>query len=360
MPIDLSNKPVLTSRGFDPNAPRTEAPFDPSQLTNAKAQIEYLVNTGKLSPEDANKALKPYGAKLDLQPANKGRGPGGRDYYQVTGRHSLLKEFVLPASLMVGAGVGLNALVSALAAAPAAATTPTLGGVGLSGSAPAATGITAGSATLGPGVGFGAGGTPIAASLGSAAAPSVVAPAVTAAAGGGLPFWGKALIGFGTDALKTYLGNRASGKANDALQEGGDKAVALHKEALGPYMGLGANAAGSLGYLMGMGPMPSFAGGPSSTALPIAAEPKFVGSGRTMAADTQPTSAASAIPRAASPHVMADPQSMAGLGGGALNPAQAMTRSSFVRMRAPDGEEDDVPAQFVQDALRRGAVQVGA
>lgn len=387
MPIDLSNKPVLQGRGYAPVDP---AAFDPSQLTDAKAQIEYLVNTGKLSVADANQALRPYGAKLDLQASNRGRGPGGRDYYQVTGNHSLLKEFVLPASLMVGAGVGLNVLANALAAGAGTAgysaaapnavnafTTPTLTGsglVGASGSVPAsiaaspgvglaaapAAAVPAAGASVGTGFGFGAGGTPVAASFPSTAASAGstaanVAGNVASAAGGGLPFWAKAGIGFGADLFKTFMANRASGNANKELQKGIERSEGLYKDALGPYMNLGAQGADALGYLMGLpGAGPGVSSGPMSPAT--ASAPASLSTiGRTRPTDA--ISSGSAVPRGA----MVDPSGMGGggslstLGQTAPQNAPAMTRSSFVRMQAPDGEIGEVPFDLVAQARAKGA-----
>lgn len=385
MPVDLANKPMLPGRG----TPAPAQPFDPSQLTDAKAQIEYMVNTGRMSPEDANAALKPYGAKLDLQAANRGRGPGGRDYYQVTGNHSLLKEFVLPASLMVGAGVGINVLANALAAGATTAgytaaapnavnaftTTPTLAGVGASGSVPAsisgATGVGLGAApavsavpaagaTIGPGVTFGSGAGGVSPAAVNAAANTGIGGAgigsATATAGTGLPWWGKALIGFGSDAFKTFMANRASGKANEELQKGIAQATGVYKDELGPYMSLGAGAAGSLGHLMGISPA---SGGSAVGPMqgPTAGAPGNLASiGRQMPANTVATGIAQ-------PRNMVDPAGA--MGGGNLasvgtpqapQNAPAMTRSSFVKMWHPaSGEMGEVPADRVEEAKRLGA-----
>lgn len=380
MPVDLTNKPMLLGRG----TPAPSQPFDPSQLTDAKAQIEYLVNTKRMSVGDANAVLKQYGAKLREVDGSPG-------YYNVTGNHSILKEFVLPASLMVGAGVGINVLANALAAGAATTgysaaapnavnaftATPTLAGVGASGSVPAsisgATGVGLGAApavsavpaagaTIGPGVSFGASGAGVSPAAVNAAANTGIGGAgigsAAATAGTGLPYWGKALIGFGSDAFKTFMANRASGKANDELQKGIQQATGVYKDVLGPYMNLGAGAAGSLGHLMGISPA---APGGAVPSVPTAGGPGNLASiGRQMPAGAE------AIGTAA-PRNMVDPAGAMGGGGNlasvgspqAPQNAPAMTRSSFVRMRAPDGEEDDVPFQFVPDALRRGAVEIG-
>ena len=250
------------------------------------------------------------------------------------------------AALALGAAAPLGALAGAQLL-PALA----------SGGAPAATGIPAGSATIGPGVGMGAGGVPVGSTLGGAVAPSAgsgIASGVgtaASAAGGGLPFWAKAAMGFGSDALKTFFANKASGKANEALQAGGDKAIATFKDALGPYMNLGGQAAGNLGFLMGTGPLPGTGGGYGTASAPVSAQivSPNQSTGRTMPEGGMVTG--QAIPRPQAPPNMVDPRGFGSLAG-RLDPARAQTQSSFVRMVNPAGEVDDIPADKVQDAIR--------
>lgn len=258
------------------------------------------------------------------------------------------QDWLIPGAIgAVGAAGALGAFGGAAGSAA------TGGGAAGSSAVPAA------GATVGPGVGFGAGGVPVgttlggttmATAVGGSAIPSALGTAASVA-GGGLPFWAKAAMGFGSDALKTFFGNRASNKANDALQAGGDKAIETFQQALGPYMNLGGQAAGNLGFLMGMGPLPG-AGGPSAPvnagSTPVSTP---VQTGRTIPEGGMVTG--QAIPRPQAPPNMVDPRGFGSLAG-RVDPARAMSQSSFVRMRAPDGEIGDVPAARMQEALADG------
>ena len=261
------------------------------------------------------------------------------------------QDWLIPGAIgAVGAAGALGAFGGGAGAASA--------GGGATGSSAVATGIPAGSATLGPGVGMGAGGVPVGSTLGGAVAPSAGSGIASglgtaaSAAGGGLPFWAKAAMGFGSDALKTFFANKASGKANEALQAGGDKAIATFTDALGPYMNLGGQAAGNLGFLMGTGPLPGTGGGYGTSSAPVSAPivSPNQSTGRTMPEGGMVTG--QAIPRPQAPPNMVDPRGGFGSLAGRVDPARAQTASSFVRMVNPAGEEDDIPADKVQDAIR--------
>lgn len=300
-----------------------------------------------------------------------------------------VKGILRDTAISFAAPLAVNAILGAAAPSAASTATPTLGNIGATGSLPAsvtgsagatltAPGAVAGAAvptvgasvgtgvgfgtggaavptagsTVGPGVGFGAGGVPVSSTLGT----TTMATAAPAAAGFIDPnavangnFFKKALFSLGADAAKTFFSGRASSQANKELQKGGDAAIATYKEAFDPYMKLGANAANAQNYLMGFGPLGAFGGGQ----VPVSPNAPPQTTGRT--APEGAPSLGNAIPRTSA---MVDPQGMGSLGAFGRRAAQ-QSQSSFIKMRAPDGEVGDVHPSQLQAALAAGAQELG-
>lgn len=259
------------------------------------------------------------------------------------------------------AGVASGAFGGGAAAGGAtSAATPTLANV----TAGSTAGLPGAAATLGAAPAVAGGAVPLSAAaaaenvatpIGTAAGKvgSNVLPALTTGGTSSVPFWQKALVGFGADAVKTYLSNRASGNANKDLQKGTQEAIDLYKQTFAPYLSLGSGAARDLGILMGQG------GGAGAAGAPGSAAPAGLAnlSGRRMPEGATPTG--QAIPRPASqmgtpPLVPQQAQpSLADLSA-PQQMAQAQSASSFVPMTSPDGEEGEIPFARVAEAEAAG------
>lgn len=158
---------------------------------------------------------------------------------------------------------------------------------------------------------------------------------------------------------------RASDNAVKAQTEAADKALELTKQQYeqdradyAPYRNLGAFSLGQLGHLVGMPENYDFGSkqfwGTIGDALsgPLrGAQPAITPSASPWVA----SSTAPPIPQAApqsDPRALPEFQSLRDLG------ARQQTSSSFVRMRAPNGEEEDVHPSEVPIFAQHGAVRV--
>ncbi len=280
--------------------------------------------------------------ELGFQPPNndwrfvaKDNGTYGIDRKDFVERN---QNWITPA-LIAPAAIGG---VAALAAGGGAAASGAGAAGGAGGSVPAA------GATLGPGVGFGAGGAPVASAgfasgggalTGAGTAAGIIGPVVSSK-----DFWGKTLFGLGGDLLNGYLNNRSANNAADELIKAGDKQVALYDKALGPYMDPGPLNA--LKFLSGLPAGGSPVQG-STTGTPVPGTgPTANANGGRLAPPGAP-SLGTAGPR---------PGRLASLTGATPQAqAQQQQASSYVRMVSPDGEEGSVHPSQVQNAIQAGA-----
>lgn len=158
-------------------------------------------------------------------------------------------------------------------------------------------------------------------------------------------------IGAAADLIKSHNAKKAADQAAKAETAATDKALALNqqiyderKNAMAPYAGYGTEAMGTLGALMGL-PAPGAGGAPAQQMVvdpgkdPI---PKSV-NGTPMQPNVPVTGKMSDVfkPAAKTPV-----------------DASAQTASSYVRMRAPNGEEQDVPHEFAPYFQEAGAQPV--
>lgn len=163
-------------------------------------------------------------------------------------------------------------------------------------------------------------------------------PAIAIAAG----------IGAVGSIASAAIQSRAAGRAADTQENAANNALGLQRDIynqtradLAPYRDAGASAVGTLSGLMGLpmasssGPMASTSGGVQPQRAPRQLPPGF---------DVNKP-------------ILPFGQSLADLAPRAAE-AHQQNQSSYVRMRAPNGEEDDVPPQFVDEFLGRGAVRV--
>ena len=268
-------------------------------------------------------------------------------------------DWALPA---IGMGAVAAAPLIAGAFGGAAAAAPTTSSLGASASVPAFSGgltslpaasaaIPAAGATIGPGVTFGAPAAAGTAATTASGGASSVMPAAASAAGGAGSFYGKALLGLGGDLLNGYFANRGANRAADELNKSAEAQIASYDKALGPYMD-----PGPLNILKGLAGIPVGGGAGAGTHGATAGTPvPGLGAG---------TTGRTAPPTAGPPAGFGVPRqggTLASMAGNPQRQAQAQTASSFVRMVNQDGEEDDIPADRVQDAIRMfGARPVGA
>lgn len=133
---------------------------------------------------------------------------------------------------------------------------------------------------------------------------------------------------------------QANEQATQQLQGGNTAATDIYKESFSPYMNLGSQSANTLAGLMGFAPLQS---GTSQATTPAAVAPEMTTT-RTRPEDSP------VIGHAQARGTLAD------LGQDLQSRAQ--TRSSFVRMRAPDGTEEDVPEAQAQHFMSMGAQRV--
>lgn len=147
----------------------------------------------------------------------------------------------------------------------------------------------------------------------------------------------------GATALdEAYDAKKANEQATQQLQGGNTAATNTYKESFSPYMNLGSQSANTLAGLMGFAPLQDGAAQQAAPAQAQAQEP--------YATRVRPEDS-SVIGHAQARGTLAD------LGQDIQSRAQ--TRSSFVRMRAPNGEEDDVPQSAVKHFTDLGGMVVG-
>ncbi len=139
----------------------------------------------------------------------------------------------------------------------------------------------------------------------------------------------------------------ANTQSRDVINQGTQQALGAFNGAYSPYLTLGSQSANTLGGLFGfdMTPQPMQTGGgaPMASGAPVAAPTPYATRVRP---DDSPV-IGHAIPRGST---LADLAQESG---------QAQTRSSFVRMRAPDGTEEDVPQAQARHFMDLGAEMVG-
>lgn len=167
-----------------------------------------------------------------------------------------------------------------------------------------------------------------------------------------------AIISAGGAVGGALIGKSASDNATEAQTDAADQSLALTEKMYeqdradyAPYRNLGAFSVGELGHLTGMPKdfgtqaVQQATATPATTAAPAPHQSLW---DRIVARDHQPAAAESEVTRAAPEF-----QTLRDLG------ATQQTASSFVRMRAPNGEEADVPsheaALFEAQGARRMA-----
>ncbi len=164
-----------------------------------------------------------------------------------------------------------------------------------------------------------------------------------------------AIIAGGSAIGGALIGKSASDNATEAESDAADKAVALTKDMYeqdradyAPYRNLGAFSVGELGSLVGMpkdfGTQAVDAATQPRTAVPRPATTPHV-SPWTAITDNNPETRPELAPRP-------EFQSLRDLG------AQQQSASSFVRMRAPNGEEEDVDPREVPFFQAQGAMRL--
>lgn len=149
--------------------------------------------------------------------------------------------------------------------------------------------------------------------------------------------------------------------AAETQAQSSEEAIALQKQMyeqdradMAPYRNLGAYSVGALGHLTGMPPTPSTpatapsSGGAIGPGVPVdtSAKPPDI------LKDTDTTLPGAQGPRGM-PTQAPESRSLRDLG------ARQQTQSSFVRMRAPNGQEKDVDQTMVDYYRQRGAVVLG-
>jgi len=149
------------------------------------------------------------------------------------------------------------------------------------------------------------------------------------------------------EAIAQGIGNhQAAGEANKALQQGVTQGVDTYNQAFGPYMHMGSQAANTLSGLMGFAPASTSAPGMGASAPPA-----------TTGRPYESPATGRAQPR---PTVEGAPNAGIGTSLAELARPQVQSASSYqrVRMRAPDGTEEDVDPQEVSLFESKGARRV--
>ena len=163
------------------------------------------------------------------------------------------------------------------------------------------------------------------------------------------------IIGAGTALGGALIQKSSSDKATDAQTDAANKAVALTEKMYeqdradyAPYRNIGAFSLGQLGHLTGM--PPDF----GTKAVSEATAPRTAVQRAPTTSNAQPTpSVWGRITSMENPAVsLPEFQSLRDLG------AQQQSASSFVRMRAPDGEEADIPPHEVALFESHGATRI--
>ncbi len=202
-------------------------------------------------------------------------------------------------------------------------------------------------------------------------------------AGGALaPFTGGASLAIGAAIDQGRKADKAIGQAATTQNQAIDKALAAQNQSIGqagevfrnnyadtrnlyqPFYGAGTGSLGALMGLMGVssGPMPesallsspSMSSGGAQAGPPMSMTSRGPGMPEAMHEIT-----GTAVPRS-SVEAQAQPGgTLASLGQqAAQQQAQQQTSSGYVRMRAPTGEEADVPENAVAAAMKKGAVRL--
>ncbi len=154
------------------------------------------------------------------------------------------------------------------------------------------------------------------------------------------PFTGGASIPVGEAVAEGLSHSAANDKANEQLQAGNNQAIDLYKQTYAPYLNAGSQASSTLAGLMGFSPSPTGQATPAAAPAPVAA--------------AEPVEAPKPYQGQSGGHGY-------GMTGG-LDTLQSLaarqpTQSSYrtVRMRAPDGTEEDVPHAQARHFLDLGA-----
>ncbi len=147
----------------------------------------------------------------------------------------------------------------------------------------------------------------------------------------------------GANGVASQMENADAAKqANEQLQTGNNAALDTYKQQFSPYTNLGSQSANTLASLMGFSPLPA-----NSTEAPYTP-------GNVEGYNTRTRPEDAPIVGHAQPRGTFD-------AGGSLSDlgqqvqSRANSRSSFVRMRAPDGTEEDVPQAQVKHFMELGA-----
>lgn len=193
---------------------------------------------------------------------------------------------------------------------------------------------------------------PTAAPLASQALPPSATPPFVPPGGqpSSIP-WGAIIPGAIEAGVGLWTANRASNAAQQAAQtqtQAGERAMALNREALGPYMNMGGQAANTLAGLSGFTPMPATAPGPQMGGSSLG----------TIGPRSRPPDAP--IIGRAKPRGDTNESRMLGRTLSELRPvaAQAQTQSGYVRLQDDTGQEMSVPAALAPELVRRGARRV--
>lgn len=177
------------------------------------------------------------------------------------------------------------------------------------------------------------------------------------------------LIGSGISALTQVgaakIGSNASKKAADTQTAAGNKALALNEQIYNqqrqdqnPYMQAGQQGLSNLQQLVGNqqprfgGGMTPGQGGPAPLNLGNAfGGPQAPPQGAMPAQGGQPMGQPAGAPQQAPMGSQGQPPMMA--------QAPQSPQGAMVKLRAPDGSVEDVPAQLADQFIQRGAMRVG-
>jgi hypothetical protein len=241
-----------------------------------------------------------------------------------------------------------------------------LGSAGGAGAAASAGGLPTATAGLPAGLG-----TPVAFGAGGGAAGGAAAAVGTGAKMAGGINWTKFLVNQGANIVGSLLQGRQVSKAVDAQVQGSKEAAAQleklygeQKSNLAPYTSLGANAAGTLGGMLGFPAASS-----TSASLPPSAGPMNARGQQLTSVDPgnpdgtvtngiPPLSDKRSLRDIFLPGAAAQQQRQSGYGPPGAVSGEGAPSGATVLMQAPDGSQRPVPAALVAQAEAKGAVRV--